>query len=290
MSTSTKESGRIPASTENVPKDCTTNGTNPITPGDVPIQMLWIGPRLSKLQHVCIESCVAQGHPVHLYTYTDVRNVPDGVTIKDANTILPESDIFTYPAHVGSGNSYAAFANLFRYALLFELGGWWLDTDVYLIRPLLHEAPYVFVREPGSREIVHNGVLRVPAKSTIMHRMFVEARSIRRTDLTWGRTGGMLLTTVLHHEPHLMRFVLPSTAFCPIHWNRVVRAIVDGGPLVLKPDTCGVHLFNEMWQRKGLDADADWPIYHTLARALRSQHEHEEQAFETYHLRSTTRS
>ena len=58
------------------------------------IQSLWVGERLSRIEVLSIRSFLAQGHPYHLYTYADLENVPDGVTVKDANAIVPERDIF----------------------------------------------------------------------------------------------------------------------------------------------------------------------------------------------------
>ena len=73
------------------------------------IQSLWIGPSLSKLEQVCLKSFIDNDMEFHLYTYEDVDNVPDGVIIKDGNTILDKSEIFRY-----NNGSVSAFSNLFR--------------------------------------------------------------------------------------------------------------------------------------------------------------------------------
>ena len=33
------------------------------------IQSLWIGPRLSNMEHLCIKSFIDHGHKFHLYIY-----------------------------------------------------------------------------------------------------------------------------------------------------------------------------------------------------------------------------
>jgi hypothetical protein len=204
-----------------------------------------------------------QGHTVVLYTYEYVHGIPDGVAVRDAATVIPRHELFTYPANVGSGNSYAAFANLFRYKLLLEHGGWWVDTDVYCIRPF-STVSHVFASEPGRNALIHNGIIRTDIGCPVMAEMYDRAREIDPTTLTWGRTGGSMLTRVLDQFPAYQKFIVPAHVFCPTHWNKIVSTVQAGGPLILHPETRGVHLFNEMWKRGGLDIDADWPIYKTL--------------------------
>ena len=73
------------------------------------IQGLWVGSELSLLERLSIASFLDNGHEFHLYVYGDVRNVPDGTTLKDGGEILHESLIFQYKEH----RSFSAFANFF---------------------------------------------------------------------------------------------------------------------------------------------------------------------------------
>src|SRR3954467_14258102 len=93
------------------------------------INELWIG-QLSPVEQLCLKSFVAKGHNVHLYTYDAIENVPQGVTLQDAAQILPPSQIFRNRRGRGKG-SLAGFSDLFRYKLLLDKGGWWVDTDVF---------------------------------------------------------------------------------------------------------------------------------------------------------------
>src|SRR5690348_5090275 len=96
------------------------------------IQGLWVGDRLSTMERLSIASFLALGHEYHLYVYRPVANVPAGTCVKDAREILPESMIFQYRKRP----SYAGFANFFRYKLLLDRGGWWVDTDAVCLRAL----------------------------------------------------------------------------------------------------------------------------------------------------------
>lgn len=80
------------------------------------IQGLWIGPELSVMEQLSISSFLLNGHDYHLYVYDDVKNIPFGAVVMDANEILASSRIFQYKR----SPSYAGFANSFRYKLLLE--------------------------------------------------------------------------------------------------------------------------------------------------------------------------
>src|SRR3982751_587646 len=115
-------------------------------PKGEPIQMLWIGPRLSAMERLSIASFLAHGHPVRLYTYGDVDAIPAGVDHRDGREVLPAASVFTYADGFGKG-SYAGFANMFRYKLLLDHGGIWCDTDVVCLKPFDFAAQYVIGRE-----------------------------------------------------------------------------------------------------------------------------------------------
>ena len=83
----------------------------------------WLQPELSPLEHLCLKSFLAHGHRFVLYSYNKVTNLPEGCVLEDARQILPEDRVFTYESSVHAG-SIAPFANLFRYQLLHEYGGW----------------------------------------------------------------------------------------------------------------------------------------------------------------------
>jgi len=62
------------------------------------IQSLWIGPRLSTMERLCISSFLANGHRFQLYLYEETEGIPPGTEVRDAKRILPASRIFKYTA------------------------------------------------------------------------------------------------------------------------------------------------------------------------------------------------
>src|SRR4029077_3324607 len=121
---------------------------------DTTMQSLWIGERLSKIELLAIQSFLSNGHEYHLYVYSDVGEVPSGVILKDAASIIPRNLIFT------TSGSLSIFSDWFRNELLLAGGGYWVDLDVVCLKPLRFEDPIVIGKEDCSK--ANPAVMRFP--------------------------------------------------------------------------------------------------------------------------------
>lgn len=141
------------------------------------INGLWIGSALSSLELITIKSFIAHGHTFRLWVYEPIATpLPKEVVIADANEILPANRVFRYKYNnqFGHGkNSLAGFSDLFRYKLLYEKGGWWVDMDVTCLKPFDFEAEYVF-RNHHKLQMVGN-VMKCPQGSPLMLKCYEEA-------------------------------------------------------------------------------------------------------------------
>jgi len=148
---------------------------------------LWIGDRLSRLEMLTLHSFVRFGHNFHLWLYDALETpVPRNVTIRDANEILPRNAIFRNTqadpvSGVGKG-SVGAFSDLFRYKLLYEHGGIWVDMDVTCLRGFDFASPYVF--RPHRIGVVGN-IMKCPPRSPLMRDTFAEAEATITPDSPW---------------------------------------------------------------------------------------------------------
>lgn len=98
----------------------------------------WYGARLREVDFICLTSMVMTGQRVKLFAYAPIENVPAGVEVHDAESILPQAtfrrlDPF-YP-DFRSPRTIVQFSDLFRIMLMKHQQGVWLDTDVYLMKP-----------------------------------------------------------------------------------------------------------------------------------------------------------
>jgi len=229
------------------------------------IQGLWIGPELSTMEQLSIASFLRQGHDYHLYVYDNVLNVPQGTVLKDASEILPAARIFKYKEQ----QSYAGFANFFRYKLLFERGGWWADTDTVCLRRFDFSEPHVFATEIcDGRELIASAIIKAPSGSEAMGYAWEMCQTKDPAELRWGETGPKL--TQLAVERYLLqRYVKPALVFCPLgylDWHKVLEA---GPEEILSESSYAIHLWHEMWRGVGQDknaAYADGCLYEQLKR------------------------
>jgi mannosyltransferase OCH1-like enzyme len=230
-----------------------------------PVQSLWVGTELSTLERLSIASFLQHGHEYHLYVYGDVQNIPDGTTIKDGREILDESRIFRYKTH----NSFSAFANFFRYKLLLEKGGWWVDADTVCLRPFDFTREYVFSSECfGAREFVNCGVVKVPPGSPAMAYAWAVCCTKSPQHLVWGEVGPRLMAESVERLS-LQPFVERPHRFCPIDYPDWHTVLDPAKVWHFSDEVVAVHLWNEMWRRDRRDKNETYPsecLYEQLKR------------------------
>jgi len=230
---------------------------------NVVINSFWTGGELGRLERLSIRTFLDHGHEYRLYTYGDVGEVPEGTRIMDANKILPQDQVFQH-ARKGAKGSYSTFSNLFRYKLLLEQGGWWVDTDFICLRSFeeLDKRDYVFAserdRKSGDR-CTTSGVIRVPSGSEFAKTCFERATEKVKDaeNLDWGEIGVFMVRHVVG-ELGLSEHIVDPEVFCPVdwfHWERLIEPnqSFDFG------ESYAVHFWNEMWRQDGKDKESDYP-------------------------------
>jgi UbiA prenyltransferase family len=138
---------------------------------------LWIGAALSNIEQLTVKSFLAAGHRFRIWVYEPVENVPEGAEVCDANTIIPESQIFRYKYANAFGHgkgSVSGFSDVFRYKLLYDEGGWWVDMDICCIHAFRFDTPYFF-RTHHDLDMVGN-IMKCPKGSQLMWDCYTEAR------------------------------------------------------------------------------------------------------------------
>jgi mannosyltransferase OCH1-like enzyme len=219
------------------------------------IQALWIGGKLSAMERLCISSFLRNGHEFHLYLYEETSGIPKGTVIQDAAKILPASRIFTYTEH----KTYSGFANFFRYKLLLEKGGWFVDADTICVKPFEFDGEYVFSSEGiNGRQLVNVGAMKVPPGSAAMEYAWAACERMNPSELKWSQCGPTLFREAIE-ACSLQEHVQPWEVFCPIHfsvWEQMLDPAVSWN---FEELTRAIHLWNELWRRSGVDKDMRFP-------------------------------
>lgn len=169
--------------------------------------MMWVGHPLTEVQRLCMRSFLHHGHDVIVYCY-DELNLPDGVIARDANTIVNGADIFE------SHQTFAAFADLFRYQLLHQRSTIWVDADTLCLRSDWLFDDYIFGRQEYGK--IANGVLAYPPDSLLAHTMVKRAKY--HGSNAFDALGPVLLTEVLN-ELEMAHLAQPEATFSPIGWQ-----------------------------------------------------------------------
>ena len=219
------------------------------------IQCLWIGDKISRLEKLSINSYLKNDNEVHLYTYDNIDDLPDNTILKDANSVIPRHKIFKYK----NQDSYAGFANLFRYKLLYEKGGFWSDMDIACLKKPLTEEPFIFASEraPGGSYRITNCFIYAEKESEIMEYCYHTALSKKPEELNWGDTGPKLISeAVVKFE--LYDHVVDPEVICPVDWWNCKQFLIKPYNELISEDTYAVHFWNEMWRRENIDKSATY--------------------------------
>lgn len=216
-------------------------------------QFLWIGGVLSKMEVLSLISFLQSGFICNLYTYKEVPNVPPGINVLDAREIIPEREIFLSSSP--SGKSYAQFADIFRYKLLSDRGGWWFDLDVVAIKNIkkwnLDDREILFAStwEGGYGECASNCVIysSTPANPIIQDLYSSAIRILEENSaLDFCSIGPFLVQSIIRKH-QLKHSIAPFYVFCPYPWRLI-------GMTLYRAPTSGIlnllrrlkHVFNSI--------------------------------------------
>lgn len=218
------------------------------------VQSLWISEQMPQLQRLCLESFLKNNTEYYLYTYREVKGLPDGVVLMDANAIISQEFIF-----LDRFNSYATFADWFRVKLLYTTGGWWVDADVVCLKEFVSAEDYVFATEfSKNNPVICNCVMKTPKNSPVLKAVLhaVEQNLAGRDSeaISWREIGAIALVDGIM-DFSLLEYALSPEVFCPIDYKNYNR-IAGNEDIIVPAETYGVHLWNQMWVWNNMDSSA----------------------------------
>jgi hypothetical protein len=235
------------------------------------IGSLWVGDKLSNLEILSIKSFILNGHPYHLHVYNDIENIPEGVILEDANKIVPEKDIFYAPGSNGRPGSLGAFSDYFRFKMMQETGGYWVDTDIVCIRPFDFKDPYVFASENTHRgeQEATSGIQKFPKNCDAVKYCVEYCDSFEdKNNIRWGDIGPSLVRNTIK-KYSLQKYVKDYKIFMPVNWWEANEFFNPNPTFQITPDTYSIHLWNDVWSSNGIDKNGDFhpnSIYEQLKK------------------------
>lgn len=250
--------------------------------GMSPIHYFWVGERFTAMELLTFRSCHKQQHQPVVWCYEAIHNAPPYVTLANAADLLPRETFEHYRDNLQL--PLANISDIFRYALLHEVGGYYSDTDVIIMRNLdtiPEEEFFCSTFEYGWGECANGCFMKIKAGSQAARALVAECQ-LRLAEIEARGRNDI-------HYCHLWPFVVQKCAgelpvktlgydyFNPISWKWVKELIVYKKPnrkFLLKTkirkllprfeargygltkNTYAIHLCNEMWKQNGIDKDA----------------------------------
>jgi hypothetical protein len=205
------------------------------------------------------------------------------VRLRNAGKVLPRDRVFLHQKGRESG-SVSGFSNLFRYKLLYDRGGWWVDADVICRSAAVPQAETFFALEsPG---FVGSAVLRLPERSELAAEL-LRLATAAGTGIRWGQTGPKLLTKVVN-EMDCVKAAANSYAAFPIHYSEHWKLVTAAARPEVEhrvAESPFVHLWNEMF-RRDQSLDLGRPEPDSFMDAIYRQHVERQATGLTDRLRS----
>ena len=208
---------------------------------------LWIGNPLSKVEQTALASFIYYGHSLTLFVYDMGIIVPNGVIKKDANSIIPESEIFKVQ------NSYGPFADMFRYTMIHKTGLTWTDTDSICLRSDWNFGDYLFGFEENDR--LANGILRMPQESELIKFLIKNSVKYDKTKIVWSEIGPLLVTKGAK-KFDVLKYAQPPEVFYPIHfwqWKKIWDKKYLQEVLDKCKDAHTLQIWNQFLNREGIN-------------------------------------
>ena len=225
------------------------------------LNYLWIEGDLPRLQRCCLKSMLRLGYKINFWTTTlsqiNINN--PNITFKDANTILEYNK-----------QNRLHYADLFRYKLLYELGGTWCDADLFLFKKLPNDEIIIsseHCKKTGAFSKQHTdktpniGILRLPAKDLFLYdviRCCERTKSNNLTDISF-----MQFFNKKINKYHYDKYVVDPEVYCPVSWANASElycsykgfkerwGIKQNDFETMKNNSIGIHLWNNIYRNKG---------------------------------------
>jgi len=236
------------------------------------VHMLWVNGNLSKLQRISASSFIHHGFEVNIWSYNDNINAPKGSKVCNAREILGESRIFKY-----ENGSYAGFSNLFRYAVLSEIGGLWADMDVICnTHPaILGDEPFLVSQSNfGTGVSVNTNIIYnpYPTKNDMIALAYAFTDRFPVDKLNWGDCGPRLFSVLTKFYPQVAFKILEPNFANPFATRDCPRVLLEPN-ITAPPQTKFIHCYAEMWNKAGIPTDITYPPGSIMARMEEKYHQ-----------------
>jgi glycosyltransferase involved in cell wall biosynthesis len=211
-------------------------------------------------------SMAAAGHAVKVWSYSP-RKLEflrgQGVQVAAADEVVPQA-LFE---RVLARSEIRYFSDIFRYAVLYEHGGLWMDTDVVLLRPFPFRGAYFFNLQwragAAGEHFICGNVIYAKPFSPHIRRLYERAIALffDKTEGKFGDVGPKLLSDYVASDEgaELRKWVFSPMFFNSIDWtetHRFDRPVGEAALYLNDERVFGVHLWNAKTNQQSREGES----------------------------------
>jgi hypothetical protein len=209
-----------------------------------------MGGDLSPMEQACLQTFVAQGQDVTLFSYDDIANAPPGVTRGRAADIVDPGriDRFIYD----NRPDITHFSDYFRLRMFEKAALTWIDSDLVLLDSSKMPAGSQGLVGREKQGVFNNAILYV-SNPGLQQTLRLEVEQLDGKNLSWGQTGPLLLDRYGAEIARTERIHGPET-FYPLDHNLIWRTCLPEHRAWCEGEcrsAATLHLFNNVLVRMG---------------------------------------
>lgn len=229
------------------------------------ITSFWYTPKgyksIGLMEILTIKSWLDNGYIFELYTYNlndrifkKFSKLFENFKLKDANEIVAFENYFSD----NRGAGVAAFSDYFRFKLLYDRGGIWVDLDMICLNYTDLNQEYIFSQEldeDKNTSRITTSFLKFPKNSDFGKNLIQKAERIinNKKIIPWGIIGPNFLAQEVK-KWELEKYAWDYKKTCQFSWYEVKNFTND--KIFIDNNQPFLHLFSEMWRVKHMKKDA----------------------------------
>ena len=213
----------------------------------------WAGRRVAAYEAACLSSFSRLGYQMTVYSYSEIENLPAGVSSRPAAEIVDER--FMSAFLIKGVPSLSHFSDLFRYRLFQNTDAIWVDSDMYLLREFDIELPSTLLARESEDELC-GAIMRLNSADPALARLVERTEEVAGRELAWGATGPRLLTAVFGSR--VLNASFGPDVFFPVHYDEFWKVFLpryraECEELCRRANT--LHLWNNVVAKVGVWKD-----------------------------------
>lgn len=179
---------------------------------------LWVGPT-NAICRLCFRSWEKLGYDITIYTDLEDHDPwIDRYKLKNYKDILD-----------GEVKDILPFSDLFRYKRLYEEGGTWVDSDLYLLKKLPDDKIIISSERTAQKgaykrkieSIPNIGVLRFPKGDKLLKEVIAKIEKSRSKSTKCQKNMFIFQDAILKRNVEYLEHVSLPEEYCPVNWANV---------------------------------------------------------------------